>query len=182
MAVVKNLMVRAGADFSSMRKSMQKAQNDLNNFKRNVSHTMKGIGAVLAATGLTFGIRAATREAMQFEASLQQINRLMGDSAGQFQKWANEQASAFGMARSEAVRYGAVYANLISNFSRSTAEVAQRTEDLLKASAVIASSTGRTMEDVMERIRSGMLGNTEAINFFLSPQRRNTLLEIGENR
>ncbi|RJE88629.1 hypothetical protein D3P07_11590 [Paenibacillus sp. 1011MAR3C5] len=38
-----------------------------------------------------------------------------------------------------------------------------RTQDLLKASAVVASSTGRTMEDVMERIRSGLLGNTEAI-------------------
>src|SRR5690606_4284089 len=35
--------------------------------------------------------------------------------------------------------------------------------ELLRASAVIASATGRTMEDVMERIRSGLLGNTEAI-------------------
>ena len=34
---------------------------------------------------------------------------------------------------------------------------------LLKASSVIASATGRTMEDVMDRIRSGLLGNTEAI-------------------
>ncbi|RAU92696.1 hypothetical protein DQG13_26970 [Paenibacillus sp. YN15] len=59
----------------------------------------------------------------------------------------------------EAAMYGAVYANLISGFSRGTEETAQHTQDLLEASAVVASSTGRTME----RIRSGLLGKTGAI-------------------
>src|SRR5690606_14321425 len=43
------------------------------------------------------------------------------------------------------------------------AQTAQYTQDLLQASAVVASYTGRTMEDVLDRIRSGLLGNTEAI-------------------
>jgi hypothetical protein len=100
---------------------------------------------------------------MAFEASVQQIQRLMGSNAGAFQQWANKNAAALGMARAEATRYGAVYANLISGFSSSTAEIKQRTQDLLRTSAVVMSYTGRTMEDVMERIRSGLLGNTEAI-------------------
>src|SRR5690606_24956216 len=37
------------------------------------------------------------------------------------------------------------------------------TQDLLKSAAVIASATGRTIEDTMDRIRSGMLGSTESI-------------------
>jgi len=165
LAVVRNLMVRAGADFSRMQKAMMRAQKDLEQFKSQVNKTMRGIGTILAATGITFGIRSATKEAMEFEAALQQINRLMGTGAGEFSRWANEQASAFGFARAEAVKYGAVYANLLSGFSSGAAETMQRTMDLLKASAVVASSTGRTMEDVMERIRSGLLGNTEAINY-----------------
>jgi len=142
---------------------MQQIQRDMDRFKRNVDRTMRNVTTALASVGVTLGLGAAVKEAMQFEAAMQQINRLMGDSADVFRRWVDEQAASFGMARSEAVRYGATYANLISTFSRSTAEVAKRTEELLRASAVIASSTGRTMEDVMERIRSGLLGNTEAI-------------------
>ncbi|MGG3456047.1 hypothetical protein [Paenibacillus rhizolycopersici] len=163
MAVVKNLMVRAGADFSSMRKEMQKAQRDLASFKTGVNKTIKGIGVALAGLGVGSAIKSAMNDAMQFEAAITQLNRTMGSSAGAFRKWADENAAAFGMSRLEIVKYGAVYSNLISSFSSGTAETTQRTEDLLRTSAIVAAATGRTMEDTMERIRSGLLGNTEAI-------------------
>lgn len=165
MAVVKNLMVRAGADFSSMRKEMQKAQRDLSTFKSGISKTIKGLAATLGTISIGAAIKSATNDAMQFEAAITQINRTMGSSAGAFRKWADENASAFGMSRLEIAKYGAVYSNLISSFSKGTEETTQRTEELLKASAVVAAATGRTMEDTMERIRSGLLGNTEAINY-----------------
>lgn len=163
MAVVKNLMVRAGADFSGMRKEMQKTQRDLSSFKSGVSKSMKGITAVLASIGIGSAIKNATNDAMQFEASMMQLNRTMGSSAGAFRDWAKENAAAFGMSQLEITKYGAVYSNLLSSFTSGTAETTQRTEELLKASAVVAAGTGRTMEDTMERIRSGLLGNTEAI-------------------
>lgn len=163
MAVVKNLMVRAGADFSSMRKEMQKANKDLVSFKSGVSKAIKGIAATLATIGIGGAIKSATSDAMQFEAAITQLNRTMGSSAGAFRKWANENASAFGMSRLEISKYGAVYSNLLSSFTSGTAETTQKTQELLKASAVVAAATGRTMEDTMERIRSGLLGNTEAI-------------------
>lgn len=156
-------MVRAGADFSQMRRSMMQAQKDLEKFKNGVNKTMRSITTILAATGATLGIRAATREAIHFEAALQQIDRLMGSSAASFNRWVSEQAHLWGMARSEATRYGAIFANLISGFASGADETARYTQDLLQAAAVISSSTGRTMEDVMDRIRSGMLGSTEAI-------------------
>ena len=40
---------------------------------------------------------------------------------------------------------------------------AELTNQYLNMTAVVASKTGRTMEDVQERIRSGLLGNTEAV-------------------
>lgn len=163
MAVVKNLMVRAGADFSAMRKEMQKASQDINNFKTGVTNAMKGIVGVLASIGIGTAIKDATNDAMQFEAAVVQVNRTMGSSAASFREWANENAAAFGMSRLEIMKYGAVYSNLLSSFSSSTAETTQKTQELLKASAVVAAATGRTMEDTMERIRSGLLGNTEAI-------------------
>lgn len=163
MAVVKNLMVRAGADFSAMRKEMQKAQQDLASFKSGLTKSIKGIVGVLATIGIGSAIKDATKDAMQYEASIVQLNRTMGESAAGFRSWAKENAAAFGMSQLEIAKYGAVYSNLLSSFTSGTAETTQKTQELLQASAVVASATGRTMEDTMERIRSGLLGNTEAI-------------------
>lgn len=163
MAVVKNLMVRAGADFSGLKKETEKAQRTLQDFKNSTSKVMNGIKNTLLALGIGKLIKDAVGTAMTVESAIGQINRTMGNNAAGFQKWVNTQASAYGLAKSEALQYGAVYSNLVAGFSKNTSEVTQNTENLLKASSIIASSTGRSMEDVMERIRSGLLGNTESI-------------------
>lgn len=160
---VKNLLIRGGADFSGIKNEMAKTQKTLNDFQSNVSKAMKGIGLVLGSLAIGKLVKDSTEMAMSVESSINQINRTMGSSAAGFAKWANEQAKGYGMAKSEAFKYGAVYSNLIGGFTKDTAETTRYTEDLLKASAVVASSTGRTMEDTMDRIRSGLLGNTEAI-------------------
>lgn len=105
----------------------------------------------------------SVKMAVQNEASIQQITRIMGENSKAFLQWSNTQATAYGMSRNEATKFGAVYGNLIMNLSSSQKEATDLTIRLLKSSAVVASGTGRDMTDVMERIRSGMLGNTEAI-------------------
>ncbi len=163
MAVVKNLMVRAGADFSALKKETEKAQRQLATFQKNISGTMKAIGGALAAIGIGTLIRDAKNVAMTVEGSVQQINRIMGQNSAEFLKWANDQAIAYNMSKSEAMKYGAVYGNLVSGFSKDTRVAMNNTQALLKVTSVVASATGRTQEDVAERIRSGLLGNTEAI-------------------
>jgi hypothetical protein len=163
MGVVKNLMIRAGADFSALRKEMDKAQQKVKAFKENVSNSISKVNVALAGLGVGLGIGNAVNDAMRFEASIQQLNRLMGQSSSEFLKWADTTAVAFNMSKSEAVQYGATFSNIISTFSKSTQETQQYTQDLLQATAVAASMTGRSMDDALERIRSGMLGNTEAV-------------------
>jgi phage-related protein len=158
-----NLLVRGGADFSGLKKELEKVKNKLDSFQGNVSKTVKKIGAILGGLAIGKLVKDSTELAMGVESAVNQINRTMGSSAGSFAKWAETQAKSYGMAKSEAYKYGAVYSNLISGFAKDTAETTKYTEELLKASAVVASATGRTMEDTMERIRSGMLGSTEAI-------------------
>lgn len=160
---VKNLLVRAGADFSALKKETDKAQKTLSNFQKSTSSTMKALGATLATLSIGSIVKDAVKSAMTVEASIQQISRIMGTNSNEFLKWANTQAIAYNMSKSEALKYGAVYGNLISGFAKDTGQTLSYTEDLLKASAIVASATGRTMEDVMDRIRSGLLGNTEAI-------------------
>jgi len=235
MAVVKNLMIRIGADYSAARQGMQGATRELNNFKRNTSHTVSeirsrrglggigdefkslgstvteslsqissakgiegvtrslgamtpalgsaiaglrglagaageagsalgpvgvGLGALVAALALvTAGIAKASQPAVKFEADLGRLSMQLKGSTRDFMDWARAQ----GLAKTTSAEMGATYATLLSSFISNNRELANQTKNLVQTTRVVASATGRTIDDVTERIRSGLLGNTEAI-------------------
>lgn len=132
-----------------------------------LKQALMGIGKAIilafsAKAVVDFG-KESFKLANTFESSMQQISRMMGESTETFADWMKTQATAFNMSRRQAAQYGAVFANLISAFEADSEKIMSDTTQLLQASSIIASATGRTMDDVMERIRSGLLGNTEAI-------------------
>lgn len=195
MAVVKNLMVRCGADFSALTKATTQAKSSISSMSRSTqkattsirqsagsmqksvstagksaSSAFSGIGKAIKAAGITVAVRqivtglaGLTKEAMSVDAQVSNLGRTMGSSQAAFMNWAKTSAAAFGISESAAVQYGNAYSNLLSGFISDTAASTAYTKQLIETSAVIASRTGRTVEDVSERIRSGLLGNTEAI-------------------
>lgn len=171
---LEELKIVISAQTEPLRKEIEKVgkqlgglQNETNKVTTGIQSAFKKLlqGVIALQIGRKIGqaIFGGIKEAMNVEAAIQQIKRIMGESSNQFLKWADTQAIAFNMSKGEALKYGSVYGNLISGFTKSTGETLKYTEDLLKASSIIASSTGRSMTDVMERVRSGLLGNTEAI-------------------
>lgn len=160
---VKNLLIRGGADFSGVKNELNKAQKNINNFQKNVNGIMSKIKFTLGAIGVGALIKESTQAAMSVETSIENINRTMQGSAKAFGDWVKSQSQAYGMSIQEGYKYGSTYSNLISSFQSNTKEIANSTQELMKATSIIASKTGRTFEDTAERIRSGMLGSTEAI-------------------
>jgi hypothetical protein len=158
-----NFIVRGGGDFSGLYKEFNKAQQKMSSFQSGINKAMAGIKFAIGTLAIGKGIKDSTKAAMTVESSILQIQRTMQGNAATFNVWAKTQSKGFGMAREEAYKYGATYSNLINTFTSGAAETEKYTTDLLKASAVVASATGRTIEDTMERIRSGLLGNTESI-------------------
>lgn len=120
-------------------------------------------GVVVVLKKLIDGLLALQRAFATLESSVYRVNSLFGDSAKYIQYFAENTAKALGMSESAAYEYAATYGNLFRSITADAQENSKVTIAMLKASAVVASKTGRTMEDVMERIRSGLLGNTEAI-------------------
>lgn len=163
MSVVRNLMVRAGADFSALNKAMNNATKNAQKFQMDVQKSMDGVRNALAMIGAGFAIGQAIQDAVKVEGAIVSLGLVLGDSADEFIQWANTSAAAFGMSKTEALDFGRTYANLVSGFATSNQEALKLTQDMLKASSVVASMTGRSMTDVLDRIRSGLLGNTEAI-------------------
>ena len=124
----------------------------------SVGNKLSIVSGVISAASI-----ASIKSAIGVETSIQQVENIYGEASKTIKDFAENTAISFNMSTGEAYKYSQVFGNLIQSITDDQTENAQYTQDLLKASAVIASSTGRTMEDVMDRIRSGLLGNTEAI-------------------
>lgn len=163
MAVVRNLMVRAGADFSGLQKGMQAAQKSVQSFQESVSKSMSRVETAIAIIGSVMVLRTAVNEAVKVEGAVASLNKILGESAKEFYDWAKASAFAFGMSTSQALDYGRTFAIMTKMFAADSQQQLKYTTDLIQQSAVIASLSGRTMEDVMFRIASGLRGETEAV-------------------
>ena len=168
--VLEKLQVMIEASTKPFRDEIKKVQNHVkettnvvNAEVNKIKGLLKSLGRFVITLGIGKALTSSIKSAMRVESAIQQITRTMGESTNQFLKWSKANALAFNMSQSDAMNYGAIFSNLVSTFSNGTQQTLQYTTDLLKASSIIASGTGRTMEDVMERIRSGLLGNTESI-------------------
>jgi hypothetical protein len=144
-----------------------KGVNNINNGFSKLTQSVKGFGKAAALAFVVAEVYKYGKEisnlAISVEASMQRVNDIFGQSAYIFSSFAENVAFSLGMSKKSAYEYAAVYGNLFSGMTASTEENAKLTMKYLNASAVVSSKTGRTMQDVMERMRSGILGNTEAI-------------------
>lgn len=106
--------------------------------------------------------REASHTAIATEASVQRVIDIYGEASEAVGDFIDNAAIGLGLSKSSAVEFAAVYGNLFSVWADSATNAAL-TNRYLQMTAVLSSKTGRSMTDVQERIRSGLLGNTEAI-------------------
>ena len=118
-----------------------------------------GIQTVFAAIRFS---GASAEFATQTEASVQRLVDIYGSASDSVGNFIDANARALGMSKAAAASFSSVYGNLFSVWA-DQATNAELTNQYLQMTAVVASKTGRTVEDVQERVRSGLLGNTEAI-------------------
>lgn len=148
---------------STTNKSMGSLQKSVDKTASSLGKSFGKLKSALIALGIGKALKDSFNLARTYEASVQQVNRLFGLYSGALEKWVQQNAKTFGMARADAMKYASIYGNLVRSFEQDGAKMTQYTTDLMKATTIIASNTGRTVADVSERIRSGILGNTEAI-------------------
>lgn len=181
MATLDELKVMIDAEIAPFRKKMKEVENQVKGTSDQVKNATAKVREQSSSIGSAFGKLAkfagfaiigkklldvgmySTQTALEVSAAMNQIKRQMGESSQSFLKWVNDNANAMNMGVGEATKYGAVYSNLFSGFIKDTNKLSAYTAKMLQTSAVVAEGSGRTITDVMERIRSGLLGNTEAI-------------------
>ena len=153
----------AKSGFDSLNNSMSKTFDTMNALSSGIKSLAKSAFALVGiATGIAGVVKAFTAYTA-LESSVNRVNDIFAESSKYIQYFAQNTAKSLGMAESSVYEYASTFGNLFNNITSDSYENAKVTISMLQASAVVASKTGRTMEDVMERIRSGLLGNTEAI-------------------
>ena len=181
MATLDELKIMIDAEIAPFRKKMKEVENQVKGTSDQVKNATAKVREQSNSIGSAFGKLAkfagfailgkklldvgmySAQTALEVSAAMNQIKRQMGESSQSFLKWVNNNANAMNMGVGEATKYGAVYSNLFSGFIKDTNKLSAYTAKMLQTSAVIAEGSGRSITDVMERIRSGLLGNTEAI-------------------
>lgn len=132
-----------------------------------VGDSLKNLGKTVAKVFATKKVFDFSKEssdmASQYEANVKRMDMLYGESSGVVKSFVEENASAFGMSKTAAYEAAADYGNIFTTFT-DEAQAAELTNEMLEATAVIASQTGRTYDEVFDKIRSGLYGNTRAID------------------
>lgn len=141
--------------------SVNKTVTSLNRAADSAVRSLTRIAGTIFSIAL---IKDSTKMAMALESNMNNVGRNLGQNAQAYQDWVDEQSKAYGISTANAYEYGANYSNLLSGFIKDTKSASDMTIQLTEATAIIASKTGRTFEDTAQRIRSGLLGNTEAID------------------
>lgn len=143
---------------------------DTKGVKTGLASLTSSLKSFAATVGAAFGVaklvqfgKESSKTAMTAQANMQRVVDIFGEAKKSISSFVAQNAKDLGLSRAAANQYAATYGNLFSTYTSSQKENAALTQQYLQATAVVASKTGRTVADVAERIRSGLLGNTEAI-------------------
>ena len=157
-----SIILSTKVDTSGINKGMSQMESK----SAGLTKTFSKLGAALASAFAVQKIIQFSNEsaslATQTEASVQRLIDIYGEASNTVGDFIDQNARALGMSKSAAASFSSVYGNLFSVWA-DQATNAELTNRYLNMTAVIASKTSRTIKDTQERIRSGLLGNTEAI-------------------
>ena len=143
-------------------KSGKQAKGAFDGLKATLQSVAGYLALAFSVTKIIQFSNEAGQLATQTEASVQRLVDIYGSASDSVGDFIDANARALGMSKAAAASFSSVYGNLFSVWA-DQATNAELTNRYLNMTAVVASKTGRTVEDVQERVRSGLLGNTEAI-------------------
>lgn len=157
-----SIILSTKVDTSGINKWMSQMQGKAANLTKTFSKLGAAIASAFAIQKIIQFSNESASLATQTEASVQRLVDIYGSAADSVGNFIDANARALGMSKAAAASFSSVYGNLFSVWADQETN-AQLTNEYLRMTAVVASKTGRTVEDVQERVRSGLLGNTEAI-------------------
>lgn len=168
------LTVVVGADTKPFQKGMKEADSTLSKFtKSTTNHTrslakysLAASGVGLSVGGMGAALKTAVSSASDVSESLSKNQVLFGKYTKGVEKFAATSATSFGISKRAALEYTGVFGNLFTALGVSGKESAKFSTSLTKLAADMASFNNTSIEDALESIRAGLVGETEPLRKF----------------
>ena len=157
-----SIILTTKVDDSGINKGMSQIQGKASSLTKTFKSLAGAIGLAFSVSTIVQFSKQAGQFATQTEASVQRLVDIYGEASGAVADFIDQNSKEIGLSKSAGASIASTYGNLLSVWADQETN-ATLTNSLLNQTAVVASKTGRTVEDVAERVRSGLLGNTEAI-------------------
>ena len=157
-----SIIINTRIDSSGIKNGAKNIKSAIFDTNSVMAGLAKKVAAAFSVAAILNFSKQSSEAATQTEANIQRIVDIFGSASQEISGFIDANARAIGMSKSAAAGFSSVYGNLFSAWADQQ-QNAQLTAKYLQMTAVVASKTGRTMEDTQERIRSGLLGNTEAV-------------------
>ncbi len=157
-------------ELKQLKNNIRSGTGEVKSFGNSITAITGSLGKFAKIVGMAFSIaqivkfsNEASKFAAQTEAYILRIGQIYGEAGKQVSDFIDANSQALGMSKTAAYEAASSYGNLFSSFADG-AENAKLTNDMLQTTAVIASKTGRTFDEVFTKIQSGIFGNTRAID------------------
>ena len=162
MGFIATLAVKVIADTQSYEKSMEGAKSKA----ASIGKAMVKTGAVMTA-GLTLPIVAigvaAVNMASDVEESVSKVNTLFGESADEVVSWSETTATAYGIAKADALDYAGELGNVLLAQGLSGDSAADLSVEMVELAADMASFNNASPEETFAAIQAGAIGSSEPL-------------------
>lgn len=154
MATLAKLMVQLGLDdqFSSK----------MNSVAGNLTKVGAGLTAAVTLPLAAIGI-ASVKMASDLNENINKVNVVFGESATAVQSWSTTTATSLGISRNEALQATGSFGNLLTNFGLTQDAAAGMSMDIVKLAADLGSFNNLPTAQVLDAIRSGLVGESEPL-------------------
>ena len=163
MASKSNFIVRGGADFSAIKKEIQKTQNLFQTFQGKINGLMK-------LTGLAVGARALIdfgKEAIGVASDLTEVQNVVDVTFGKMSADVNEFAknalNAYGLSELSAKKYASTMGAMLKSSGLAGKQMEEMSKNLTALSADMASFYNLDNDTAFQKIRAGISGETEPL-------------------
>ncbi len=181
MSIIRNILVRVGADVNPLQDSMGQARRSMENFQSGMNvatsstrSSMSSIGTILGRLG---GLVAAAfavnklidfgKSSIELASNLNEVQNVVdvtfGGMANQINQFAKTAITQFGLSELSAKKYASTIGAMMKSSGLSGQQLVDMSEGITGLSADMASFYNLSQQDAFSKIQSGLSGEVEPL-------------------
>lgn len=164
-----SLVAKLRLDSREFRRGFDQAQNDTKRFSDRAAASMKtaGTAATKFVTLPLLGLGAAALKAgSDLNEQMNKVTVVFGESSKSVQTFAKAAATSFGISQRAALQAAGTFGNLFTALGIGQKSAADMSTRLVALASDLASFNDVNPEDVLEALRSGLVGEVEPLRRF----------------